>query len=140
MSSHYQLDLFTEQNLNVVSEIKRQIRLALSKTNLSRDQVVDQMNDLAIKNNLKRVVTKTALDSWCKDSDPGRMPTVTGLVLFCRILSTIDPIRALTRPLGCEVIEPEEKKILAWGKAEIFKKRAAKKAKLAMEVLEINGI
>ena len=136
MYDSHQLDLFLEQNLNIVPEVKRQIRMALSGSALSRDQIVDQMNALAARDGLKRTVTRAALDSWCKDSDPGRMPGLAGLALFCRVLGTTGPISALARPLGCEIIGPEERKILAWGKAELEKRKAIKKARLAMEVLE----
>ena len=131
-----QLDLFEEQNLNIVSEVKRQIRLALAKTRLSRDQVVDRMNALAARDGLRESVSKATLDGWCKDSDPSRMPSIARLVLFCHVLGTVDPIRAIARPLGADVVGPEERKVLSWGKAELAKKRAAKKARLALEALE----
>ncbi len=136
MYESHQLDLFGEQNLNIVAEVKRQIRIALGKTVLSRDQVVDRMNGLAARDGLKKTVTKAALDSWCKDSDPGRMPGLGGLILLCRVLGTVEPIRALARPLGCEIVGVEDRKVLVWGKAEIEKRKAIKKARLALESLE----
>jgi hypothetical protein len=139
MYDSYQLDLFGEQNLNIVAEVKRQIRLALGKTTLSRDEVVDRMNALASRDGLKDTVSKATLDGWCKDSDTSRIPSLARLVLFCHVLGTADPIRAVARPLGTEVVGPEERKILAWGKAELARRRAAKKARLALEVLEADG-
>jgi len=131
-----QMDLFIEQNLNIVADVKREIRIALSKTHLSRDEVVDEMNTLAVRDGLKGTVTKAAIDGWCKDSDESRLPSLPRLVLFCRVLTTAAPIQAMVRPLGCEAIGPKEKKVLAWGQAELEKRRAIKKARLAMEVLE----
>jgi len=134
-----QLDLFIEQNLNIVADVKREIRIALSKTHLSRDQVVDEMNRLAVRDGLKGTVTKVTLDGWCKDSDETRLPSLTRLVLFCRVMKSPAPVHAMVKPLGCEVIGPVEKKVLVWGQAEVVRKRAAKKARLALEVLEFDG-
>ena len=131
-----QLDLFIEQNLNIVADVKREIRIALSKTHLSRDQVVDEMNTLAVRDGLNGTVTKATLDGWCKDSDETRLPSLPRLVLFCQVLTTAAPIQAMVRPLGCEIVGPREKKILAWGTAELDRRRAAKKARLALEMLE----
>jgi hypothetical protein len=131
-----QLSLFGDQNLNIVAEVKRQIRMALAKTTMSRDQIVDQMNALAARDGLRETMTKATLDGWCKDSDASRMPSIVRLVLFCHVLGTIEPFRAVTRPLGCDVVGPEEKAVLRWGKAELEKRRAAKRARLALENLE----
>lgn len=132
-----QLELFKKQSLNCTYELKRQIRLVLSETHLSRDQVVDLMNDLASRENLPgRKISKPTLDSWCKDSEPSRIPSPDELLVFCAVMKRISPLNALANPLGCEVIDIEDVKILKWAKAEIARKKAAKRARIAMEELE----
>jgi hypothetical protein len=39
------------------------------------------------------------------------------------------------RPLGCDVIGPEDLKVLAWARAEIGRREAARKAKAAWDAL-----
>ena len=133
-----QLQLFRDRNLNIVYEIKRQIRLALCGTNLSRDQVMDEMNRLASRDGVnKKAVTRATVDSWCKDSEPGRLPSLNGLVVFCAALGTQEPVRAMLKPLGADVIGPEEVGLLAWARAEQARRKAAKKARLAQEELDL---
>ena len=91
-TSRAQLRLFQSKNLNIVYEIKRQFRLALSTSSLSRDQVIDKINRLASRDGIHgQGVSRATLDSWCKDSEPGRLPGLPGLVLFCEALGTCEP-------------------------------------------------
>lgn len=137
MSNVMQLSLFSGQNLNIVSEMKRQIRMAIARTGDSRDNVVDRMNELAGRDGIPKTTTKAVLDSWCKDSEPQRMPSLTGLVLLCQACDTVEPIKVLVRPLGGDVIGPDEKRVLLWGQAELQKKKASKRARIALESLEV---
>lgn len=137
-----QMNLFQDaqdmQNFNVVYEVKRQIRLALSESRLSRDQVVDEVNRLAGRDgSTYRTITKAALDSWCKDSDPSRMPGLNCLVILCRVLGTLGPINAMLGPLGAQAIDGKEAGILAWGRAEMERRQATKKARIAAEALNL---
>ena len=136
MYQAHQLDLFNDQSLNPIHEIKRQIRLALSNSGLSRDQVVDRMNEVATKEGIRNSVSKAVLDGWAKDSDPKRMPSLTSMVVFCSVMGTAAPIAAMLRPLGCGVLNGEDLKLLLWAKAEMEKKRSVKKARLALEAIE----
>ena len=132
-----QLPLFSRKSLNPVFEIKRQIRLVLSTSHLSRDQIADRMNELSAKESMPgQKMTKVKIDSWCKDSDPSRLPSLVELVLFCAVTDNPSPLAALADSLGCRLIDPEEIKILAYGKAELVKRQAVKKARLALEEVE----
>ncbi len=131
-----QLDLFSgSRSLNATHEVKRQIRLALAASNLSREQIVDQYNKIAALEGASKI-SKAALDSWTKDSDPGRMPSLLNLNYLCEVLGTLAPYAAAIRPLGAKVIGPEEIRLLNWAKAEQAKRSAAKRAKLALMEIE----
>jgi hypothetical protein len=137
MYNEKQLKLFNSRGINPTYEIKRRIRLVLSTSNLSRDQIADRMNDLSAKEGLPgQKITKDKIDGWCKDSDPSRLPSLVDLVLFCTVTENNSPLAALADPIGCELVGPEEKKVLTWGKAELNKRRAMKKARLALEEIE----
>ena len=132
-----QMDLFSgSRSLNATAEIKRQIRLALATSSLSREQIVDKYNEIATLEGTSRV-SKSTLDSWTKDSDPGRMPSLLNLNYLCEVLGTLAPYIAAIRPLGAKVIGPEEVKTLAWAEWELEKRRLAKKARRALEELEV---
>ena len=131
-----QLKLFSRQNLNPTFEIKRILRLVLSASNLSRDQVVDRMNDLSSREGIKGSISKATLDSWTKDSDPARLPSITQLILFCSIMETTEPMRPIIATLGGELLGPEDLKVFKYGKAEIEKKKAMKRARRALEEIE----
>lgn len=132
-----QLSLFSGQNLNIVTDVKRQIRMAIARFGDSRDILADRMNELAARDGIPRAVTKAKIEGWCKDSEPGRLPSLVDLALLCQTCDTVEPLRALALPLGADVIGPEEKKVLSYGQAEIAKKRATRKARLALEILEV---
>lgn len=134
-----QLDLFEQdQTSNIANEIKRQVRIALSKSNLSRDQVADEMNLLAVRDGVNGGrYNRATLDGWCKDSDASRVPGLAGLVLFCRVLGTVEPVRALLRPLGADAITQEDRALLSWARAERDRRKATRRARLAAEILEM---
>jgi len=131
-----QLELFHTLSLNPTYEIKRQIRLAINNCGMSRDQIVDEMNKIASAEGMRRTVSKAALDNWAKDSDPFRMPTVPWLTIFCHVVGSTAPFDAAVNPLGNQVIDYDDVKKLEWARAEIIKRRATKKARLALEAIE----
>lgn len=133
-----QLQLFPAKNLNILYETKRQIRLALSGSRLSRDEVADAMNALAARDNAHVVrITGATIDGWCKDSDITRVPNIEALVLFCAVLQSLDPIRPMLQVLGADAIGAEDAALLAWARAERERRRATKRARIAMESLDL---
>lgn len=136
MSSTSQLKLFQSTSFNPTYEIKRQIRLALGNSSLSRDEVVDRMNEIAVAEGMRKKVSKAILDGWAKDSDPDRLPSLPCLTIFCRVMDTTGPLNAMANPLGYAVIGAENANVLAWGQAELHKRRAAKRARMALDAVE----
>jgi hypothetical protein len=132
-----QLNLFESTSLNTTYDIKREIRLAMSRSGLSRDQIVDQINDLAVKEGMRKSISKAALDNWSKDSDPDRLPSPAWLTLFCKVVGSVTPISALIRPLDAEIISRDDIRLLMWARAERDKKKATKRARLAEQSLDI---
>lgn len=131
-----QLDLFCANSLNPVYEIKRALRIALSKTHLSRDQIVDEMNRLAVSEGMRKSVSKVSMDGWLKNSDPDRLPSLIWLTIFCKVLDDPSPIAAILRPLGCDLIDERGRALLGWAESELSKRKAAKKAKVALAQVE----
>lgn len=120
----YQMDLFRSRaGLNVITALKREIRLSLSTSNLSREQIADRMYELARRDNVAGNFSKQALDNW-----------VCGLLLFCEVMRTTAPLQVVAQALGAQVIDAREAAALSWAKAEIERRRAAKRARLAQEM------
>ena len=137
MINKNQLKLFESRSLNPVYEIKRQIRLILSTTHLSRDQIPEKMNALSARENMPgRKISKDTIDAWCKDSEPSRLPSSLELMLFCYVMEDIGPLTALASPLGCKIIDEEEIKILNYGKADLLNRKTARKRRLLLEEVE----
>jgi len=132
----HQLDLFKNLSLNPTYEIKRQIRLALAGSYLSRNEIADRMNEISAAEGMRKSITKAQIDNWAKDSDPDRLPSLPWLTIFCVVMNTAAPITAMIRPLGAEIISGEDALVLKWGRAEIAKKDAMKRARLALEAIE----
>lgn len=131
-----QLDLFSgSPSLNATFEIKRQVRLALASSKLSREQIVDKYNEIAALESASRI-SRNTLDSWTKDSDPARMPSLLNLNYLCECLNTLAPYAAAIQPLGARVIGRDDLRLLEWAKAEQARRLAAKKAKLALMEIE----
>jgi hypothetical protein len=136
MYDEKQLQLFQGRSINPTAEIKRQIRLAMSGSRMSRDEIVDEMNRIAGQDGIKGSVSKATLDSWCKD-DPSRLPSLPWLVVFCSVLRTAAPVGAMVEPLGYGVIGPEDVAVLKWAREELARRKATKRARLALESLEV---
>lgn len=136
MNTAHQLDLFKHHSLNPTYEIKRQIRMALADSSLSRDEIVDLMNEISTREGMRKSVSKAILDNWCKDSDVDRLPSPAWITIFCHVTGSTAPIGAMVLPLGAQVIIEDDVMVLKWANAELDKKRAVKKARLALEAIE----
>jgi len=136
IKTNIQLDLFHNKSLNTTYEIKRSMRLAVSKSHFSREEIIDQINKVAIQEGMRTTISKATLDNWLKDSDPGRLPSPAWLTIFCDILDDTGPIGAMLLPLGSIVLGGDTQKLLVWAEAEFGRRQAAKKARTALANLE----
>lgn len=135
-SRYHQMNLFDQKTLNCTYEIKRRMRILIAKSHLSRDEIADQMSEAAAQEGMKISVSRGTIDNWVKDSDPGRLPSPACLTIFCHVMGSNWPIEAMLEPLGAGAISGDDCKVLAWGKAELERRAAGKRARLALESLE----
>ena len=113
-----QLELFHRLSLNPTHEVKRLMRLSVSRSRFSREEIVDQMNKITVQEGMRATISKHTLDNWLKESDQGRMPSPAWMTIFCYVLHDSGPISAMLRPLECAVLGQEQIKLLAWAQAE----------------------
>ena len=139
---HKTLELPLAETLNPVPKLKASMRNALKQSNLSREQVVEEMNRLASLEGLttggrSQRITLALLEKWVAGSAQNQVIPLKFLPIFCKVLGDITPFVVLAKCLGCEVIWKEDQKLLLWAKMEREKRRAAKKARKLAEELGI---
>jgi len=126
-TSIHQLDLFHTIALNPTHEIKRMMRLTVSKSHLSREEIIDRMNKISVDEGMRTTISKATLDNWLKDSDVGRMPSPAWLTIFCHVMDDVSSINAMLNPLGCIALDKDKRKLLTWAEIEFEKKKVTKK-------------
>lgn len=125
-----QLELFDGQSLNPVPRVKEAMRRAIKQSGLSRDQVVDSMNALnrvegLSTNGRAKQISLDMLEKWLSDSADHLLPWKL-FPVFCRVVNSINPIKALCAPLNAEVIDKTEAPLLRWARFEMEKRQIKK--------------
>lgn len=137
-----QLDMFIDVPRDPVPLLKNAMSSSLKDCPLSREQVVDVVNEQlrlagVTCNGRKGEVTPAILDKWCALSAPGHVIPLRILPFFCKTVNSTLALEAYSLAFtGVEVISAERSRVLAWAEAEIELKRARSRArKLGEEVL-----
>ncbi|WP_051694174.1 hypothetical protein [Desulfohalovibrio reitneri] len=128
-----QLSLFGP-GLDVVPAVKRAMHQAAKASPLSREQICDKMNELASNHgvrlnggNTQRLSTAT-LEKWLNPYAE-HYPSVRALVVFCRVVDDLRPIQALCAPLGAQLVDERQAKLLERAEIEAQIKALQKKKK-----------
>lgn len=130
-----QLTLRDQVSLDPTDLLKVAMSEALKGCPLSRAQVADDMNRLAATcgaSGKGHKITEAMLDKWVARGASHIIP-IKYLRIFCLVTGSTEPIAALLPP-GPEIIQPEDKALLSWAKAEMERRRLTRQAKkLAQE-------
>jgi hypothetical protein len=136
MTRHKQLQLFDAPTFNVVKPQKEAMRTAVKGCGLSREQIVDQMNDLAGRYGVSLAsnggLTLDTFEKWINPGELNRQMPMKALPIFCAIINDHSAMDVMARPLGVEVIGPVDQNLLKWARA-YFKARDARKAMRQLE-------
>lgn len=130
-----QLSLFDQASLNVNRVLKEQIALSAKESEWSREQLLDRMNDLAVRYGVRlmkgsaKVLTMTTFEKWLNVGAMEHIPPINSLVIFCAALDDSRAMQVLLRPLGAEIIEESDAKLLLWAKEYHRAKDARQKMK-----------
>lgn len=116
-----QLNLFSG-NLNVISRLKEAMRESVRKCSLSREQIADEMLQIAkeagIVSGRGTTISLANLDAWLAAGKTNLIPVIY-LPLFCHVVCDLSVLSVLGAPLDADVIGRKDAKTLAWGKMEI---------------------
>lgn len=149
MKNAYQLSLFAESDGGgsspksapvgraglVVPSIKHRMKSALAAAvpPLSREQLVDRMNAIARRENLKITIgkgklTSAVLDKWLAANEPD-LPPLLGLEVFMLALGDLGPLKVLAEIHGCTLLTPQEALFYEFGKAKFEAREHARSLK-----------
>lgn len=142
MKKPFQISLFNAPTFNIVRVQKESMKAAAKKCGLSREQIVEQMNDLAGRYGVNLasngVLKLETFEKWINPNELNRQMPMKALPIFCAVVNDTSAIDALSRPVGCRVIDHDDQQLLKWARA-YFK---AKDARQTMRCLErgIDGV
>ena len=129
-----QLTLFNGKSFNPIARVKEAMRRAIKQSELSREEVVFRMNELARVDGIttggkaKKISTEL-LDKWLSHSVEHLIPWKL-LPIFCHVVNSIDPIRPLLALLDAHVVSKDDWVMLEWARAERERRRIMKKQRL----------
>ena len=131
-----QIPLFNKPTLNTCKDQKLAMNLAVRQGRLSREEIVDQMNDLASRYGVS-LVSNGALkletfEKWINPNDLSRQMPMKALPVFCAAVRDYSALNILARPLGAAVIGAEDQNLLRWARA-YFSARDARKTMRRIE-------
>ena len=132
-----QLTIREQIDLDPKDRLKLAMRESLRECDLSRAQVVDEMNRMATCSGITtggrgQKVTEAILDKWTAREAAHIIP-VRYLTIFCKVTGCLYAIEALLPP-GVELVTGEDVAVLRWGRVEMERRRLAKQSRqLAQE-------
>ena len=106
--------------LCVDADIAASMARIVEASGLSREQVVDRLNEAAIRYGVRicsgsaQALSLPTFEKWLNPNEPGNVPSTRALNLFCHVLGTIDPLAILAQShgWGCRVIDAEGARVL----------------------------
>ncbi|MCL4503853.1 MAG: hypothetical protein M1438_18675 [Deltaproteobacteria bacterium] len=134
-----QLSLYGERSSLVADPLpamKIAIKEAIRRAKLSREQIVDAMNHLAVVAGIQRRISKDVLDKWTAPTAEERIIHLELLQLFCLATGDYLPLEVYVKAFpGVRLVSEERYRVLEWAEAEITARQAKKTAqKRAREV------
>lgn len=131
-----QLTLREVVSLDPTDHLKAAMQEALKGCNMSRAQVVEDINRILSLAGMKsegRPVTEAVLDKWVARGARSHLIPLRLLPVFCQATRSILPLQAIMPP-GAEVVYGEDLAFLRWAKVEVERKKLSREArKLAQE-------
>ena len=120
-----QRSLFNQPTLNVAKPIKAALNKDVQASGLSREQIVDRMNELAdcygvclVNGNCKRLTIET-FEKWLNSNDLKRQIPLKAIPVFCAAVKKHSSLDVMARSLGMRVVGDREQKLLSWAEAKM---------------------
>jgi len=97
----------------------------------SREELLDRMNKLAGRYGVRLMkgngseLTMATFEKWLNPAAMEHMPGINSLVVFCAAAKDMEPMRVILAPLGGQLIDENDVKLLLWAK-EYHRAKAAR--------------
>ena len=138
-----QLSLFDVPTFNIAYDQKVSMNEAARNCGLSRDQIVEKMNEMAgrfgvtlVKGNTNSGLTLETFEKWINPEDTTRHMPMKALPIFCAVTESLEPLAIMAKPLEAAIIGQDEKKLLEWAKIKLRQKKEAKTLRRIGEEIE----
>lgn len=121
------------QAAGLVPRIKAAMRVCVESSGMSREQVLDRMNDICLSAGVKltqgnsKALGLATLDKWLNVADRDHMPGILALNVFCAAIKNTTPFDIQLAMHGCEVMTPEGRIERDYGRACLAEKKARKR-------------
>jgi hypothetical protein len=136
MTKYHQIPLFDRPTFNTIKQQKEAMNLAARRSQMSREQIVDGMNELAERYGVALVangaLSLETFEKWINPGDLSRQMPMKALPIFCAIVRDNAALDVMARPVGAAVIGPEDQNLLKWARA-YFRARDARNEMRAIE-------
>ena len=99
-----------EGALDIDLGLRQSFSRAMSTSGKDRYQIAAEMSRL-----MKTSITKDMLDKYAA-SDQGNGMKVNALAAFCFVCNPFEPLQYVLKPLGSDVLRPEDSSVLEWAR------------------------
>ena len=116
----------------LISQMKAAMNDAARNSALSRDQILDRMNQIAIAAGVRltagnvKTLGAATLEKWLNPAEREHVPGVLALNVFCAAVESIFPLQAQLSMHGLDVMTPQDKTERDYGRACLEMRRARK--------------
>lgn len=118
-----QLGLF-QASLNVLRDLKKVMAADADACGLSREALCERLNELAERYGVRLVkgsgpkITMATLEKWLNPEDGERVIPAKGLPVWCAATGRLSVLRCLAAPLGGQVIDENQARLLERARLE----------------------
>ncbi len=124
--------------------VKIAMNESIKSSPLSREQIVEEMNSLAVMAGIKcngrsQKVTPALLDKWVAGGSGGHHIPLRLLPIFCRVVGSNLPLEVYGKTFpGARIISNDDYQVLEWARAEIRCRQARKMARRKSQEIGID--
>jgi len=132
MQQPVQMLLFDKPTFNISRDLKETMNAAAKQCPLSRAQITDRMNKLAVRYGValgkgnRNGLSLETLEKWLNPYDKTRQIPIKALPIFCAVVGDHKLLEVLANPLGIQIIGEDDQRLLKWAKAYHIARKARK--------------
>jgi len=116
--------------VNPLPAVKTAMNEAARASNLSREQLAEDMNRLAHLAGMRGRFSRAVLDKILNENAEGYQPGLAALFLFCQAVGDSRPLQVFIRAFpGAHLVDDEDRRLLEWARTERAARQARRQAR-----------